>query len=633
MQNLLVSIPAPWWHIKIADFGLSKSQSAYASLSTNGAGTEGYLAPETLGLDNSEDEQYDRRHPNAVDIWAVGIIAFELLAGEIPFQRHDLRALGLYARGRGELPLQKLDAKNLSVDGQAAIRRFLSARPIDRPAALPAREDTWFARLADLIPTADDHSSSGQHGDSQGSARWTAKTSQYQSSAPADRSVAYQGSLMPLGQQRRPYSSTKDSGYQSSATQSSTRRGLVRENQKRPLPQIRTDSSTSSTDVPHQSLHDSQRTSSEPRHRDSLIKRKTVAQEGVREVVQVTKAKYQLVKSTTVDNTAPDYWCKVSLEGGVALGKGSLESSDFCIWDTMTGSKVSVLRNLLVLKPSSVSFSKDNRLLLASSELTMRASTGEPVSGDYLSVWELTSGDLLWQHEGHYAAVAMSPDGNLIAAASRYEGVQLWGQSMSTELLLLARGLRCTLILFSPDSRLLASASTSSDSMVIVWDTKGPAKPVHLKTSATEMAFSPNGRLIATAAAATVRLWEVATGREVGHFSSNRNQSTFSSDPELNRLSFVSNMELLALSLDERGHALLQVFDVTTGVSRDLSLSLDGSSGLSSHGVALTTDGGLIGCSKTDPRGVKRTIHAIRSLGLSPPKKSLVISVWKKVEF
>jgi hypothetical protein len=66
-----------------------------------------------------------------------------------------------------------------------------------------------------------------------------------------------------------------------------------------------------------------------------------------------------------------------------------------------------------------------DRLLLAAGRFIRGSHHGERWRGDRLSVWELTSGEMVWQHEGDYAAVALSPDGKLIAAASRHEGVQL----------------------------------------------------------------------------------------------------------------------------------------------------------------------------------------------------------------
>jgi WD40 repeat protein len=167
-----------------------------------------------------------------------------------------------------------------------------------------------------------------------------------------------------------------------------------------------------------------------------------------------------------------------------------------------------------------------------------------------------------------------------------------------------------------------------------LWDAKGATKPEHLKTPATEMAFSPNGRFIATAAAKTVRLWEVATGIEMGHLSSNRNLSSFSSGTRLNRLSFVSNTELLALSLDKDRYGFLQIFDVTTGISRGLSLHLDGDPNLSRDGLALATDGSLVGYwRKAETKKVKNFM-ALISLDNFPPRASQVTSVWnEKVEY
>lgn len=66
-----------------------------------------------------------------------------------------------------------------------------------------------------------------------------------------------------------------------------------------------------------------------------------------------------------------------------------------------------------------------DRLLLAAGRFIRGIHHGERWRGDRLRVWELTSGEMVWQHECDYAAVALYPDGELIAAASRHEGVQL----------------------------------------------------------------------------------------------------------------------------------------------------------------------------------------------------------------
>ena len=60
--------------IKLADFGLSKHSPK--DLNTTFCGTPDYFAPEML-----TDEKYSK----CVDIWAIGILAFELLTGLPPF--------------------------------------------------------------------------------------------------------------------------------------------------------------------------------------------------------------------------------------------------------------------------------------------------------------------------------------------------------------------------------------------------------------------------------------------------------------------------------------------------------------------------------------------------------------------
>mmetsp|Transcript_22443 Transcript_22443/g.19378 ORF Transcript_22443/g.19378 Transcript_22443/m.19378 type:complete len:133 (+) Transcript_22443:435-833(+) len=62
-------------NIKLADFGWSQLQSPDARRKTY-CGTMDYLAPEMI------DES---GHDTSLDIWCLGVLAFELLAGRAPF--------------------------------------------------------------------------------------------------------------------------------------------------------------------------------------------------------------------------------------------------------------------------------------------------------------------------------------------------------------------------------------------------------------------------------------------------------------------------------------------------------------------------------------------------------------------
>jgi len=105
-SNVLI---AETGHIKLADFGLSTSMMQHKK-----CGTLPYVAPEVL-KDGSASE--------ALDHWAVGVLLYELIAGEPPF--------------RGETPKQMLanimettvDARPLSPVTASLIRSLLQINP------------------------------------------------------------------------------------------------------------------------------------------------------------------------------------------------------------------------------------------------------------------------------------------------------------------------------------------------------------------------------------------------------------------------------------------------------------------------------------------------------------------------
>ena len=72
--------------VKITDFGLARSLFGYKNVTYVGetVGTPGYMAPEQL-----KGEPIDGR----CDIYALGILAFELLSGRRPFEADDYLAL------------------------------------------------------------------------------------------------------------------------------------------------------------------------------------------------------------------------------------------------------------------------------------------------------------------------------------------------------------------------------------------------------------------------------------------------------------------------------------------------------------------------------------------------------------
>ena len=72
-ENVLIS--SDLIKVKVTDFGLS---TTYSSLMIKQCGTLIYMAPEQLN---------NRLYNKSIDIWAVGVIFYQLLVGDHPYYR------------------------------------------------------------------------------------------------------------------------------------------------------------------------------------------------------------------------------------------------------------------------------------------------------------------------------------------------------------------------------------------------------------------------------------------------------------------------------------------------------------------------------------------------------------------
>ena len=117
-------------HVKIADFGLSAKLEHDDDKKFSVCGTPNYLSPEMI-TDPGKGMSYE------VDIWAIGVSAFAMLTGRLPFQARDKQ--GTYA----QIKNCKYDFPTNIVISKAA-RQFVEATlkvdPKQRPTALELSE-------------------------------------------------------------------------------------------------------------------------------------------------------------------------------------------------------------------------------------------------------------------------------------------------------------------------------------------------------------------------------------------------------------------------------------------------------------------------------------------------------------
>jgi WD40 repeat protein/tetratricopeptide (TPR) repeat protein len=178
------------------------------------------------------------------------------------------------------------------------------------------------------------------------------------------------------------------------------------------------------------------------------------------------------------------------------------------------------------------------------------------------------------KRRGCLGAVALSPDGNVVATGARDGTVTLWQTSTATELAVLSASPACvTALAFSHDGCRLASGSR--DCSVKLWDVRDESHPVALPgleqgeleepIDADGLAFSPDDRLLAGVAAdGTIRVWDVATRRwHVDLEGTSRDAATGPIGP---RLAFSPDSRILATVATDV--ELIKLWDLKTRLER-----------------------------------------------------------------
>ncbi len=203
-----------------------------------------------------------------------------------------------------------------------------------------------------------------------------------------------------------------------------------------------------------------------------------------------------------------------------------------------------------------------------------------------IRLWDATSGReraILKGHAAPVRALSFSPHGETLASASDDKTIKLWdvaasaqdngqstaGASPGPTATLAGHSGSVLCLSFSPDGRTLASGS--SDKTIKFWrvadwqdgdaprELTGTDKAMFAPQphSVTSVRFSPDGKTLASASHKTVRLWDVATGREKRVLDGHTDRIWC--------VSFSPNGELLASASSD---GTVKLWDMATGRER-----------------------------------------------------------------
>ena len=225
-----------------------------------------------------------------------------------------------------------------------------------------------------------------------------------------------------------------------------------------------------------------------------------------------------------------------------------------------------------------------------------------------IKVWDAATGAELMAlhgHEEHVRPVSFSPDGKRIISVSENGAVKIWDATIGTELTtLVGHGDSINSATFSLDGGRIVSGG--KDGTIKIWDASTGAEQTMLGDHEEEVycvAWSPDGkRLVSSSEDKTIRVWDGVTGAELlilrGH-----NKGVYS-------VAFTSDGErIVSGSADNT----IKVWDVATG--RELTTLVGHSKPVNS--VALSPDGKSIVSSSND--------HTIKIWNLTLKAEEVII--------
>jgi tRNA A-37 threonylcarbamoyl transferase component Bud32 len=237
------------------------------------------------------------------------------------------------------------------------------------------------------------------------------------------------------------------------------------------------------------------------------------------------------IRTLHASSSSIDFSAALSTDGKYIVSGGFGKTVK--VWDTATGEQVLTIPEAHGGDAvTCVAFSPDGKQIVSGDDL------GE------ITLWDATSGNKIMQlaKTGPWLAfwlVAFSPDGRYVAAVT-WDGIRIWNANNGKEVMTLSGHGDMLAAAFSPDGQRILS---NSQKAIQIWDFSNGKevmtlwKGYDLSYGWRPSCYSPDGKYIATGRRKEIKIWNATTGAELLTLQSGSAVTTVAFSPESERLS------------------------------------------------------------------------------------------------